>query len=67
MKIHTLPIFALRPMYLAIRTFRKALSDIVLSRRAINQLHLYANATEEELANDSTCIICREEMVAGTR
>ncbi|CAG5098572.1 Oidioi.mRNA.OKI2018_I69.XSR.g15787.t1.cds [Oikopleura dioica] len=65
-KIHTLPIFALRPMYLAIRTFRKALSDIVLSRRAINQLHLYANATEEELANDSTCIICREEMVAGT-
>ncbi|CBY10024.1 unnamed protein product [Oikopleura dioica] len=65
-KIHTLPIFALRPMYLAIRTFRKALSDIVLSRRAINQLHLYTDATEEELANDSTCIICREEMVAGS-
>lgn len=64
-KVHTLPIFALRPMYLAIRTFRKALSDIVLSRRAIAQLDLYPNATEEELASDNTCIICREEMMPG--
>lgn len=66
-KIHTLPIFALRPMYLAIRKFRKSLSDIVLSRRAIAQLEIYPNATEEELANDNTCIICREEMVPGSR
>jgi len=64
-KVHTLPIFALRPMYLAIRTFRKALSDIILSRRAIAQLDLYPNATQEELANDNTCIICREEMMPG--
>lgn len=64
-KVHTLPIFALRPMYLAIRTFRKALSDIVLSRRAIKQLELYPSATEEELNSDNTCIICREEMVPG--
>lgn len=64
-KVHTLPIFALRPMYLAIRTFRKALSDIVLSRRAISQLDLYPNAVAEELANDNICIICREEMIAG--
>lgn len=64
-KVHTLPIFALRPMYLAIRTFRKALSDIVLSRRAISQLELYPNATQDELASDNTCIICREEMMPG--
>ena len=64
-KIHTLPIFALRPMYLAIRKFRKSLSDIVLSRRAIAQLEVYPNATEEDVANDNTCIICREEMVPG--
>ena len=66
-KIHTLPIFALRPMYLAIRKFRKSLSDIVLSRRAIAQLEVYPNATEAELANDNVCIICREEMVPGSR
>jgi len=64
-KIHTLPIFALRPMYLAIRKFRKSLSDIVLSRRAIAQMEVYPNATEEDVANDNTCIICREEMVPG--
>ena len=52
-------------MYLAIRTFRKALSDIILSRRAIAQLDLYPNATQDELANDNTCIICREEMMPG--
>ena len=52
-------------MYLAIRTFRKALSDIVLSRRAISQLDLYPNAEAEELANDNICIICREEMIPG--
>ena len=66
-KIHTLPIFALRPMYLAIRKFRKSLSDIVLSRRAIAQLEVYPNATEADLANDNICIICREEMVPGPR
>merc|ERR1711953_72663 len=65
-KIHTLPIFALRPMYLAIRKFRKCLSDIVLSRRAIAQLEVYPNATEAELANDNICIICREEMLPGS-
>merc|ERR1711970_1626554 len=26
---------------------------------------LYPNATEEDVANDNTCIICREEMVPG--
>nr|XP_039263865.1 E3 ubiquitin-protein ligase synoviolin B-like [Styela clava] len=63
-KIHTFPLFAIRPMYLTMRQFKKAVSDIVLSRRAIRNMNtLYPDATAEDLAEgDSTCIICREEM-----
>jgi len=65
-KVHTFPLFCIRPMYLTARQFKKAVSDIVLSRRAIQNMNtLYPDATAEELAaSDNTCIICREEMVA---
>jgi len=51
------------------RSFKKALSDVILSRRAIRNLNtLYPDATPEDLANtDNVCIICREEMVTGIR
>ncbi|XP_018670411.3 E3 ubiquitin-protein ligase synoviolin-like [Ciona intestinalis] len=66
-KVHTFPLFSVRPMYLTMRQFKKALSDIVLSRRAIRNMNtLYPDATAEDLATtDSTCIICREEMHAA--
>jgi len=65
-RIYTLPLFAVRPMYLTMRAFKKAFNDVVLSRRAIHNMNtLYPNATAEELAEtDNVCIICREEMVA---
>lgn len=63
-RIYTLPLFAVRPMYLTMRAFKKAFNDVVLSRRAIHNMNtLYPDATAEELANtDNVCIICREEM-----
>jgi E3 ubiquitin-protein ligase synoviolin len=63
-KVHTFPLFIIRPMYLSVREFKKALNDVVMSRRAIRNMNtLYANATVEELsAGDNVCIICREEM-----
>lgn len=63
-KVHTFPLFAIRPMYLTVREFRKALSDVVMSRRAIRNMNtLYPDATAEEIASgDNVCIICREEM-----
>lgn len=66
-RIYTLPLFAVRPMYLTMRAFKKAFNDVVLSRRAIHNMNtLYPDATEEELANtDNICIICREEMTAA--
>ncbi|NP_001243990.1 synoviolin-like protein [Bombyx mori] len=63
-RIYTLPLFAFRPMYETMRSFKKAYNDVVLSRRAIRNMNtLYPDATQAELeAADNECIICREEM-----
>ncbi|XP_056639572.1 E3 ubiquitin-protein ligase synoviolin [Diorhabda sublineata] len=68
-RIYTLPLFAFRPMYYTIRNFKKAFSDVILSRRAIHNMNtLYPDATPEELqAADNVCIICREEMVTASK
>ncbi|XP_075043851.1 E3 ubiquitin-protein ligase synoviolin [Mixophyes fleayi] len=68
-KFHTFPLFAIRPMYLAMRQFKKAVTDAIMSRRAIRNMNtLYPDATPEELqAMDNVCIICREEMVTGAK
>ena len=39
MKIHTFPLFAIRPMYLSMRAFKKALNDVIMSRRAIRNMN----------------------------
>lgn len=68
-RIYTLPLFAFRPMYYTLRNFKKALSDVILSRRAIHNMNtLYPDATSEELeAADNVCIICREEMTTASK
>lgn len=68
-KVHTFPLFAIRPMYLAMRQFKKAVTDAIMSRRAIRNMNtLYPDATPEDLqAMDNVCIICREEMVTGAK
>ena len=65
-RIYSLPLFAVRPMYLTFRGFKKAFNDVIMSRRAIHNMNTwYPDATEEELAaTDNVCIICREEMLA---
>ena len=51
-KVHTFPLFAIRPMYLTMRSFKKALNDVIMSRRAIHNMNtLYPDATEEDLAS----------------
>lgn len=68
-KIHTFPLFAIRPMYLTVRAFKKSLSDVILSRRAIAYMNTrFPNATEQELRElDNTCIICREQLLTGKK
>lgn len=69
MKVHTFPLFAIRPMYLTLRSFKKALHDVIMSRRAIRNMNtLYPDATPEELASvDNVCIICRDEMFSASK
>lgn len=66
-RIHSFPLFAVRPMYLSLKAFQKALNDVILSRRAIRNMNTYyPDATPEELASvDNVCIICREEMIGN--
>lgn len=68
-KVHTFPLFAIRPMYLTLRGFKKCISDVIMSRRAIANMNtLYPDATPEELQQgDNVCIICREEMTTGCK
>ncbi|KAK3922043.1 E3 ubiquitin-protein ligase synoviolin [Frankliniella fusca] len=68
-RIFTLPLFLFRPMYYTLRSFRKAINDVILSRRAIRNMNtLYPDATPEELsAADNVCIICREEMHSASK
>lgn len=60
-KFYALPMFVFRQMFFTIRNFKKALSDVIMSRRAIRNLNtLYPDATPEELQqSDNICIICR--------
>ncbi|CAB3398291.1 unnamed protein product [Caenorhabditis bovis] len=69
LRVHTFPLFSVRPFYQSLRTLHKAFSDVILSRRAINAMNnQFPVVTAEELtAMDATCIICREEMTAESR
>lgn len=51
-KIHTFPLFAIRPFYLTLRAFQKATNDVILSRRAIHAMNtLFPLATAQELTD----------------
>lgn len=60
-KFYALPMFVFRPMFFTIRNFKKAITDVIMCRRAIrNMNNLYPDATPEELStSDNICIICR--------
>lgn len=44
------------------RDFLKRLNALLRYRRAIQEMNKYADATVQDLAQENTCIICREEM-----
>lgn len=64
LRVHTFPLFSVRPFYQSVRALHKAFLDVILSRRAINAMNSqFPVVSNEELAAmDATCIICREEM-----
>uniref|UniRef100_A0A0K2U5W1 RING-type E3 ubiquitin transferase n=1 Tax=Lepeophtheirus salmonis TaxID=72036 RepID=A0A0K2U5W1_LEPSM len=66
LRIYTIPLFAIRPMYLNLRALKKTFVGIVSSYQAIYIMDAhYSQATPEQLASaDNICTICRDEMVA---
>ncbi|KFD50730.1 hypothetical protein M514_08386 [Trichuris suis] len=69
MQLHAFPLFSIRPMYLTVKSFKKAVIDAILSRRAINNMNtMYPDATADELRQgEVVCIICREEITEGAK
>nr|ODN85627.1 hypothetical protein L203_04877 [Cryptococcus depauperatus CBS 7841] len=61
-----LPLHILRDVYMTLNSFISRIRDLVRYRRATRDMDSqYPDATEEELERngDTTCIICREEMI----
>lgn len=56
------PIHIMRDVLMTARDFLKRLNSIIRYRRAIQEMNRYPDATQEELDQENTCIICREEM-----
>ena len=57
-----LPIHIIRDLFLTSRDFLRRLSALLRYRRAIQEMNRYPDATADELSQENTCIICREEM-----
>ncbi|POR33462.1 E3 ubiquitin-protein ligase HRD1 [Tolypocladium paradoxum] len=57
-----LPIHIMRDLFMTSRDFVKRLHALLRYRRAIQEMNRYPDATAEDLAQENTCIICREEM-----
>ncbi|OON19063.1 zinc finger, C3HC4 type, partial [Opisthorchis viverrini] len=63
--LHPFPLFIARPIYLSVRALKKAVRDVLMSRRAIRYMNtVFRDATSEDLtaSSDTVCIICREDM-----
>jgi E3 ubiquitin-protein ligase synoviolin len=65
--IHTFPLFAIRPMYLALKAFKKATYDVILSRRAINYMNTMFTDADVTTLTDNICAVCREEMTSNLK
>ncbi|KAL6742810.1 hypothetical protein Aduo_015919 [Ancylostoma duodenale] len=39
LRVHSFPLFSVRPFYLSLRALHKAINDVILSRRAINAMN----------------------------
>lgn len=57
------PMHVMRDVYLTIASFSKRMTDYQVYRRTTSDMNSrYPDATAHELANDNTCIVCREVM-----
>lgn len=52
----------MRDLLMTARDFLKRLNSVLRYRRAIQEMNRYPDATQVELDQENTCIICREDM-----
>ena len=57
-----IPIHIIRDLFMTSRDFLKRLSAVLRYRKAMAEMNRHPDATAEELAENNTCIICREDM-----
>ncbi|GAB0133167.1 hypothetical protein EsDP_00001582 [Epichloe bromicola] len=62
LRFYGLPIHIMRDLFMTSRDFIKRLNALLRYRRAIQEMNKYPDATVDELSQENTCIICREEM-----
>ncbi|KAK2612903.1 E3 ubiquitin-protein ligase hrd1 [Conoideocrella luteorostrata] len=62
LRFYGLPIHIMRDLFMTSRDFIKRLNALLRYRRAIQEMNKYPDATADELSQENTCIICREEM-----
>ncbi|KAI1656675.1 hypothetical protein F4813DRAFT_381294 [Daldinia decipiens] len=62
MMFYGLPIHIMRDLFMTARSFVGQLRLLIKYRKAVKYMTKYPDATEEELARENTCIICREDM-----
>uniref|UniRef100_A0A8D0TEX4 Synoviolin 1 n=1 Tax=Sus scrofa TaxID=9823 RepID=A0A8D0TEX4_PIG len=63
-KVHTFPLFAIRPMYLAMRQFKKAVTDAIMSRRAIRNMNTLC--LRSWFQRQQTCPTCRMDVLRAS-
>lgn len=58
-----LPIHLIRDIYMAIRSAKKRITDLINYRRLVSNLdQRFPDATPEELSGGPLCVVCREEL-----
>lgn len=57
-----LPIHIIRDLFMTTRSFVKRLTALLRYRQALKDMDQYPDATPEDLGQEDTCIICREDM-----
>lgn len=63
MSKYGLPIHLLRDIYMAIRSAKKRITDLMNYRRLVRNLdQRFPDATPEELSGGPLCVVCREEL-----
>ncbi|KAH9909847.1 hypothetical protein F4778DRAFT_713025 [Xylariomycetidae sp. FL2044] len=62
LSFYGLPIHIMRDFFLTVRSVIKRAGALLKYRKALEDINRYPDATEEDLAREDTCIVCREDM-----